>query len=154
MVKGGTAKDTTGYIMYLNNAVINWYSKKQGSIEGAMFGSEFMAKKTVAEVNRGFRYKLRMMGIPVEEPTYVYGDNQSVLHNTSNPESTLKKKSNSIAYHLVRESVAMDESRMGYVSTLENLADLMTKPLPKGERREGLVSRLMWDIYSRAPDTV
>ena len=66
----------------------------------------------------------------------------------------LKKKSNSIAYHLVRESVAMDESRTGYVNTLENLADLMTKPLPKGERREGLVSRLMWDIYSRAPDTV
>ena len=77
-----------------------------------------------------------------------------IVHNTSNPESTLKKKSNSIAYHLVRESVAMDESRTGYVNTLENLADLMTKPLPKGERRELLVSRLMWDIYSRAPDTV
>jgi hypothetical protein len=55
------------------------------------------------------RYKLRMMGIPIDGPSYVYGDNMSVLHTTSNPESTLKKKSNSIAYHLVRESVAMDE---------------------------------------------
>jgi hypothetical protein len=33
----------------------------------------------------------------VDGPSYVYGDNMSVLHNTSNPESTLKKKSNSIA---------------------------------------------------------
>ena len=49
-----TRRSRTGYIMYLNNAVINWYSKKQGSIEGATFGSEFMAMKTVAEVNRGF----------------------------------------------------------------------------------------------------
>jgi hypothetical protein len=73
--------------------VINWYSKKQGSIEGATFGSKFMALKTVAEINRGLRYKLRMMGIPIDDASYgVYGDNMSVLHNTTNPESTLKKK--------------------------------------------------------------
>jgi hypothetical protein len=143
-----TRRSRTGYIMFLNSAVINWYSKKQGSVEGATFGSEFMAMKTVAEVNKGFRYKLRMMGVPIDGPTYVYGDNMSVLHNTTNPESTLKKKSNSIAYHLVRESVAMDEMRTGYVETSNNFADLMTKALPKGERRERLLRGLMWDIYS------
>ena len=133
--------------MFLNTAVINWYSKKQGSIEGATFGSEFMAMKTVAEMNRGFRNKFRMMGVPIDGPTYVYGDNMSVLHNTTNPESTLKKF-NSIAYHLVRESVAMDEMRTAYVETKDNYADLMTKCLPKGERRERLLRGLMWDIYS------
>jgi hypothetical protein len=71
----------------------------------------------------------------------------SVLHNTTNPESTLKKKSNSIAYHLCRESVAMDEMRVGYVKTDDNFAeDLMTKKVldvqPKGERRERLLSQL------------
>jgi hypothetical protein len=100
--------------MFINCAVINWYSKKQGSVEGATFGSEFMAMKTVAEVNKGVRYKLRMMGIPIDGPSFVYGDNMSVLHNTSNPESTLKKN------HLVRESVAMDEMRVGYINTDEN----------------------------------
>ena len=122
--------------------------EKQGSVEGATFGSEFMAMKTVAEVNKGFRYKLRMMGVPIDGPTYVYGDNMSVLHNTTRPESTLKKKSNSIAYHLVRESVAMDEMRTGYVETTNNFADLMTKALPKGDRRERLLRGLMWDLYS------
>ena len=34
-----------------------------------------------------------MMGIPVEGPTYIYGGNQSVLANTTIPDSTLKKKS-------------------------------------------------------------
>ena len=49
------------------------------------------------------RYKLRMFGIPCEEPTFIYGDNQSVLANTMAPDSQLKKKSNSVAYHFVRE---------------------------------------------------
>jgi hypothetical protein len=46
----------------------------------------------------------------VERPTYFFGDNMSVIMNISIPESVLKKKSNSIAYHCVREAVAMGES--------------------------------------------
>ncbi len=42
-----------------------------------------------------------MMGITNDEPAFVYGDNQSVLANITNPASTLKKKSNAIAYHFV-----------------------------------------------------
>jgi hypothetical protein len=57
---------------------------------------------------RGLRYKLRMMGIKVNEPAFVFGDNQSVLCNTTAPTSMLKKKSNAIAYHFVREGVARD----------------------------------------------
>ena len=34
---------------------------------------------------RGLRYKLRMMGIDVEIPSFVFGDKQSVLSNTSIP---------------------------------------------------------------------
>lgn len=49
------------------------------------------------------------MGIPCDDPTYIYGDNQSVLKNSSMPDSMLKKKSNSIAYNFVREGVAMKE---------------------------------------------
>jgi hypothetical protein len=92
------------------------------------------------------------MGIPIDGPSYVYGDNMSVLHNTSNPESTLKKKSNSIAYHLVRESIAMDEMRAGYINTDGNYGDLMTKIMPRGERRESLLCGIMWDIYFKAKD--
>ena len=47
-------------------------------------------------------------GIPCEGPAHTYGDNQSVLTDTMRPDSTLKKKSQSIAYHFVREGVACD----------------------------------------------
>ena len=103
---------------------INWWSKKQTSAEFSSFGSEFVAMKQCCEYIRGLRYKLRIMGIPVEGPTYIYGDNHSVLANTTIPDSTLKKKSQSIAYHYVHEGVARDEWRTSYVNTHDKEADL------------------------------
>ena len=58
---------------------------------------------------KGLRYKLRTMGVPMSGPSYLFGDNQSAISNTTAPETQLKKKSNSIAYHWVCESVASGE---------------------------------------------
>ena len=88
-----------------------------------------------------------MMGIPVEGPTYIYGDYQSVLANTTIPDSTLEKKSQSIAYHYIREGVARDEWRTSYVNTHDNEADLLTKQLPHGEKRKRFVCNLLHHIF-------
>ena len=120
-------------------------------MEGAVFGSEFVALKQGVEALRGIRYKLRMMGVPVEGPTYIYGDNMSVIKNTSKPESTLKKKSNSICYHFVREAVAMKECLTTWIPTLQNWADLLTKVLSGRKRRE-LVKGVLYDIYDYDED--
>ena len=98
------------------------------------------------ECLRGLRYKLRMMGVPISGPSYIYGDNMSVIKNTQTPQSTLKKKSNSICYHFCRESVAMGESLTAHISTHLNLADLATKVL-YGEKRRGHVRELLRDLY-------
>ena len=139
-----TRRSRTGYLVFLNSAPIYWMSKKQTSTETSTFGAEFMAMKAACEYSRGLRYKLRMMGIPCEEPTFIYGDNQSVLANVTVPDSQLKKKSNSIAYHFVREGCARSEWRTTYVNTHDNPADLMTKPLPSGEKRTKFIRRLLW----------
>jgi hypothetical protein len=67
-----------------------------------------------------------MMGIPCDGPAYILGDNQSVLANTTVPDSTLKKKSQSICYHFVREGAASDEWKISYVNTHSNEPDLLT----------------------------
>ena len=96
------------------------------------------------ETTRGLRYKLRMMGVEINGPTRIYGDNMSVIHNVTKPESTLKKKSNSVAYHLCRESVAMGESLAAHIPTADNPADIATKVIPGGRKRNALVSRFLW----------
>ena len=95
---------------------------------------------------QGLRYKLRKMGVEIAGPMYTYGDNMSVIHNTQRPESRLKKKSNSICYHACREAVAMGEILIAYISTNDNIADLMTKVLPGGQRRDQLIENVLWDI--------
>ena len=98
------------------------------------------------EASHGLRYKLQMMGIPIAGPTCAYGDIMSVIHNTQCPESTLKKKSNSICYHAVFEAVVMGELLTGYVSTTENPADLLTKVVAGGVKRNHLVQLLLYDL--------
>jgi hypothetical protein len=80
--------------------------------------------KNGIETCRGLRYKLIMMGVALIGPTFFYGDNMSVFHNTQWPEYVLKKKSNSICYHAVRESDAMGESIIGNVPSVDNPADI------------------------------
>ncbi len=136
-------RSRTGFILYLNNAPISWYSKKQGTIETSVFGAEFVAMRTGLEAGRALRYKLRMMGIPIEEPIYCHGDNMSVIHNTQRPESMLKKKSNSICYHFCREMVAMGEAMTTHIRSENNPADICTKLIPGGMKRDRLCEMIL-----------
>ena len=97
--------------------------------------------KQCCEYLRGLWYtKLQMMGIPCVCPAYIHGANQSVLASCGIPDSILKKKSQNIAYHFVREGAARDEWRTSYVNTHDNEADLLTKLLPSGEKRKGFLA--------------
>ena len=141
-----TRRSRTGFFIFLNMAPIVWLSKKQATVETAVFGAEFVAMKQGMETCRGLRYKLRMMGVELSGPTRIYGDNMSVIHNTQRPESTLKKKSNSICYHAIRESVAMGESLTAHISTHLNPGDLATKVIPGGQKRDFLVSLVLYYV--------
>ena len=122
-------------------------SKKQATVETSVFGAEFVAMKLGMETLWGLQYKLQMMGVPIAGPSSVYGDNMSVIHNTQCPESTLKKKSNSVCYHAVREMVAMNEMRTAHVSSNKNRANICTKVILGGQKRQDLVRKVMNDIH-------
>ena len=113
-------------------------------METSSFGSEFCALKTGVELLEGLRYKLRMMGVPIEGYCQTRVDNMSVVKNSSVPESTLKKKSNSVAYHYVRSKVAADILRIGWIDSKSNTSDLLTK-IQAGTVRDELVSHCMYN---------
>ena len=142
-----TGRYRSGMLVFMNSAPIYWLSKKQKSAETSSFGSEFFTMRICCEYLRGLRYKLCIMGIPVSNPVFLYGDKQSVLWNTTIPDSTLKKKSNSTAYQFVREGVVRDEWRTQYIKTYANLSKLMTKALPSGINRKRKVWAIMYETY-------
>ena len=123
-------------------APIYYFLKSQNTVETSSFVPDFMSMKLACEYICGLRYTLRMMGIPFSDPCFLYGYNKSVLYNTTLPESTLKKKRNSIDYHAVREGVATGECLTGYEPTDATFSYLLTKPVPGGKRN----TRLVWGV--------
>ena len=109
---------------------------------------------TGVEALRGIRYKLRMMSVPLTGPTYIYGDNMSFIYNTYRPESTLKKKINSICYHAVCEAVESGECLTTHCKTGDNYSDMMTKVL-YGQKKRDNVARILYDIWDHedGPET-
>ncbi|KAL7447662.1 hypothetical protein ACHAXS_000050 [Conticribra weissflogii] len=135
-----TWRSCSEFLIYLNTALVSWYSKWQLTIETCTFGAEFVAMKAGVEALRGISYKLRMMGIPIDGVTHIYGDSMSMINNTLKPES------NAVCYHTVRESVAMGESLTAHIDSNENPADLLTKVICGGKRRY-IVNIILHDVY-------
>lgn len=138
-----TRRSQTGVLIFLNRAPLLWFSKKQNTVETSTFGSEFVAMKIAVELLQGIRYKLRMMGIPMDGPANMFCDNEAVVTNTTAPESTLKKKHVAICYHRVREANAMGMVRIAKEGTHTNLADILTKNLP-GPKHSELIQKILY----------
>jgi hypothetical protein len=79
-----------------------------------------------------------MMGIPLIGSTSVFCDNESVVQNSTAPESSLKKRHNVIAYHHAREAQAAKIIHIAWESVDTQIADLLTK-LMSPSRSRGLI---------------
>jgi hypothetical protein len=125
-----SGRSMTGILHLLNQTPIYWFSKKQGSVETATYGSEFVAAKTATEQIMDLKYMLRMMGIPLDGPAWMFGDNQSVLTSATVPQSNLNKRHNALAYHRVREAVSAKVMYFMHIPGKVNVSDIFTKFLP------------------------
>ena len=74
------------------------------------------------------RYMLWMLGVPVDGPSLMLGDNNSVILNTSVPSSVLKKKHHACAYHQVRKAIAGGIVNFIHIRSKTNFADMLSKP--------------------------
>ena len=99
-----------------------------------MFGSECVALRIATEQIISLKYKLKMMGIKVEDPANVFCDNEALAKKSSTPQSVLTKKHNAICFHKVRECCAAGIIRVGWIDGKSNPADLFTKVLPAVKR--------------------
>ena len=124
-----TRRSVTGIVLLINNTPVTWMSKRQVTVETSTYGSEMVASRIVVDLIIEHRYKLRMLGIKLEESSVMVGDNMSVVLNTTLPSSQLKKKHQSCNYHRIREMIAAKVVRYGHIVSSENVADVATKPL-------------------------
>jgi hypothetical protein len=159
-----TGRAATGILHFLNQTPIEWFAKKQGSVETATYGSEFVAARQATEQIIDLRYSLRMIGIPIDGRSWMFGDNKSVIDSSTIPHSRLGKRHNALSYHRVREAIASGVIYFVKILGIDNLADVLTKyaaqlkfwplvepilfwkgdPLSKGIPNQGEGSRIRW----------
>ena len=137
-----TRRSHSGIIIFVNRAPILWFSKRQNTVEASTFGSELLAMRLAVEMIEGLRYKLRMLGVPLEGECAVFCDNNSVVLNVK-PESALKKKHVAVNWHRVREAIAAGTIKVAKENTLTNLSDILTKCL-NGVRLRELIAYILW----------
>ena len=119
-----TGRLVTGVLHLLNQTPIAWFSKRQGQVKTATYGSEFVAARTAVEQIIDLRYTLRMLGVALDGPSWLFGDNQSVITSSTLPHSTLSKHWNALSYHRVHKAVAAGFVRFRFVDSKENPFDI------------------------------
>ena len=70
---------------------VDWYSKKQATVETAKYGSEFVAAKTATAQIKDIRQTMRYLGAPITTKSFLFGDNRSVVTSATLPHSRLTK---------------------------------------------------------------
>ena len=70
-----------------------------------------------------------MLGVPLDGSSVLFGDNQSMIMNTTVPGSALKKRHSAVAYHRIREAVASGIVNIIHCWSETNQSDILTKPL-------------------------
>jgi hypothetical protein len=80
----------TGLLHFINGTPIEWYCKRQATVETATYGAEFVAARIATDQIVDLRLTLRYLGVPINEKSHLFGDNASMVISASIPHLSLK----------------------------------------------------------------
>ena len=121
-----TGKSLTGCLQFVNKTPVDWYSKKQATVETVTYGSEFVPAKTATEQIMDIRQTLRYLGAHIYSKSYLFGDNRSVVTSATLPHSTLTKHHNILAFHRVGEGIYAKLMAFYWIQSAYNLHDMLS----------------------------
>ena len=106
---------------------MDWFSKKQATVETAPYGSEFIAARTCVEQIIDLRNTFRYLGVPVHGKSRMFGDNESVVNSSTALHAKLHKRHNALSFHRVREAIASKIISFNFINGPTNPADALSK---------------------------
>ncbi len=122
-----TGRALSGILHFLNGTPVDWFCKRQDTVETATYGSEFVVARIATEQIIDLRNTMRYLGVNVDGPSFMFGDNQSVVTSSTIPSSVLNKRSSALCYHRVREAIAAGILNFYHIKGKENPADVLSK---------------------------
>eukprot|EP00253_Pinus_taeda_P028373 PITA_28373 len=126
-------KSTSRRCFGLGSAVVSWFSRKQQSIALSLAEAEYMAASLASCEAIWLRKMLFGLFSQPLRPSVIYCDNQSCIKLTENPIFHDKSKHIGIKYHFIRDYVQNGAVKLEYISTDEQVVDILAKALPRGK---------------------
>ena len=111
----------------INGTPIDWFSKKQATVEMATYSLEFVAARTCVEQVIDLHNTLHYLGAPVYETSYMLGDNESVINSSSQVHAKLHRWHTALAFHRVRKVIASKYITFHFLHGENNPADIFSK---------------------------
>ena len=125
-----TGRSTTGVLCMYTGGAISWYSQLQTSVAISTTEAELVAASEAARemvwLKRLFEEITTLKSVPI-----LWVDNEAAIKLTQNPEYHRRTKHIHIRHFFVRELVLDGIIQVEKVSSVSQLADMMTKPLFK-----------------------
>lgn len=122
---------TNAYIIYLGSTPISWSAKKQSGVARSSTEAEYRAVANTASELCWICSLLTELGIKLPAAPVIYCDNVGATYLCANPVFHSRMKHLALDYHFIRGNVQSGALRVSHVSTLDQIADGLTKPLSR-----------------------
>ena len=123
-------KSTTGFCIFIGEALISWKAKKQTTVSRSSAEAEYRALATTTSELTWINQLMKDFYIMSPSPAVMYCDNDAAIHIASNPIFHERTKHIELDCHFVREKVLQHHIKLLPLRSSQQLADIFTKPLP------------------------
>ncbi|KAJ0125869.1 hypothetical protein HZ326_31023 [Fusarium oxysporum f. sp. albedinis] len=124
-----TGRSTFGWLVQLEGSTVSWRAKRHETVALSTTEAEYTALSQCARELAWTRNLFSELLLPLHMPIPLNGDNQGSLKLCRNPELHQRTKHIPLTEHHIREEVEAGNIDVQYVSTYEQVADGLTKPL-------------------------
>lgn len=125
-----TRCSTSGFVFMLGSGAISWSSQRQKCVSLSTTESEYVAACHAVKDLIWVKILLsELLGFDIKPVLLM--DNQSAIRLIKNPEYHKRTKHIDVRYHFIRQKFIEEMFDIIYVSTNDQVADILTKPLAK-----------------------
>ena len=134
-------KSISRQVFLLAGAPVTWSSRKQRTVAKSTMEAEYMAASAAASEATWLWSLLSELGLPQTDLTPLYVNNQSAIASANTQTSHARTKHIDIHYHYIREPITSNEVTVSHCPSEDNLADALTKALPRPRSRRRFPGR-------------